>query len=257
MPFSPSLIAGATSPLGWAALGVSAVGGIASGIGAVVDGINQRNANMSEASYNIGQLDLQLDRLWESFRENQAQLETSLDQTLDANNQNIWALGVSQQNNLRISAVSNTENQALMYANLASVKQEGRQAVGNAVQTAAVSGFRNTGSVSGTVIAAEEEASEAYDVAYRQIQLSAYQGFMQAANDYFSANVQLEGYRESSRNAQENFSLQSSMLKSQYQYDKTRTEAERNYWQGIYDSNNLSGWDAFWTGVGDFFGGFF
>lgn len=249
------LLASATTPLGWTAFGISAVAGTLNGIGNVLQGQREVEARKAEAQYNIEQLGAQLDRLLESFNENQEQLDASLDQTIDANNQGLWATQLSQGINAQLSSKSNASNQALMYAQLASMQRQNRQSVGSAIQTVATSGFRNTeGSSAGNVIRETERAAdESYNQALEQIRLSAYGSYLQASSDYFSANVQIESYKESTRNAKENYSLQSAALSSQYEYDKMRTEAEREYWQGVYDSAEYT----FWDGLGDFFGGFF
>ena len=229
-------------------LGLQAAGAILGFAGNLKSGKEQRAANRAEASYNIEQLENQLDRLLEQFNENQEQLETALDQTIEGNNQSMWAADISQQNNLEIAGASNEQKQALQYAQLASIQRQGSQSVGATVQSVSTSGFRNTGSAMNIVNETERSAREAYDQAYQQIQLSAYQSFMQAANDYFSANVTIEQYRESSRNAEENFDLQSEALLSQYEYDKERTEAEISYWQGVKKANKKKWYDnlIFW-----------
>ena len=153
--------------------------------------------------------------------------------------------------NLAVASVSNTENQALMYAQLASLQRQNIQTVDSTVQSVATSGFRNTGSGANAINEASRRAAESYDQNLRTVQLSAYQNYMQAANDYFSSNIQIEGYRASSRNAQENYSLQRDMLESQYAYDREVTRGEIGYWEGIRDNSNY----GFWDGVADFFSG--
>ena len=201
---------------------------------------SQYKANAAEAKYNISQLDLQLDRLLEEFNENQDSLEFSLGSTLRSNAQGLRTTATAQANALTTASTANTANQALMYANLAAVQRQGMLSVGSAVMGAATSGFRNTGSVAANVSTAREEASRAYDQTRQQVMISSYQSYMQAANDYFSSNAQLEAYRQSSRNAQVDFSLKSSALQNQYEYNKKRTEAEKEYWEGVKDSNETA-----------------
>lgn len=235
----------------WWSFGISTGASILGGIGNVIQGRRQMEAQRAEANYNIDQLGLQFDRLEESYNENQRQLEQSLSQTLSQNNQNIWSTERAQQNNLAVASVSNTENQALMYASLASLQRQNMATVDSTVQSVASSGFRNTGSGANVINEAGRRASESYNQNLRATQLSAYQNYMQAANDYFSSNIQIEGYRASSRNAQENYSLQREMLESQYAYDREVTSGEIGYWEGIRDNSNY----GFWDGVADFFSG--
>ena len=226
--------------------------GIFRGFGNMIRGAQEAEAQRAEAGYNLAQLDLQYNRLEDTFRENQLKLQESLDQALDQNQQGIWATEIAQRNNLITSSVSNAENQDIMYTELASLQRQNLQSVGSAEQMVATSGFRNTGSGANAIHETERVAGETYDQARRQIQLSAYQGYMQAADAYFSANIQLEGYRESSRNALTNFDIQSSMLESQYNYDREVTSGEIGYWQAVYDNSNYT----FLDGLADFFGGF-
>lgn len=235
----------------WVSLGVSLGANIVGGIGNITQGRKQAEAQKAEAEYNLDQLGIQYGRLEETYIENQRQLSSSLEQTLDQNNRGIWAAERTQQSNLATASVSNTENQALMYAQLASLQRENIQTVDSTVQSVATSGFRNTGSGANAINEASRRAAESYDQNLRTIRVSAYQNYMQAANDYFSSNIQIEGYRASSRDARENYSLRKSMLDSQYAYDREVTRGEIGYWEGVRDNSDYT----FWDGLADFFGG--
>ena len=232
---------------------VNTLGGLAGGIGGIISGHQQAMAQRAEAQMNIDNLDLELDRLLETFNEGQRELEASLDQSISAGNQGIWAVSTSQANSLRTSSVSNQQNQESLFEQLAEVQRQGMQAEGAAVQTAAVSGFRDSGTVGSNIDAARRASARSYETARGQVQLSAYQGYMKAAEDYFSSNVQIESYRESIRNARETFSLRSNALRSQYDYQKRQAQNQREYWEGVYDESDYT----FWDGVADFFGGAF
>ena len=242
------------SALGWTQFALDIAGGFVRGTGSYIQKQNQYSANMAEASYNIKQLDLQLGRLLETYNENQAQLDTTLKQTLSQNNQALYVTSVAQKNAATTASNANVANQENLYLQLATLQRQNLQSVGSAVSAAARSGFRDSGSNRNIIEETERTADESYEQARNQITLSAYTSFEQAASDYFSANVQMESYRESSRNANENYRLQSSMLTSEYRYNKQRTEAERSYWQGVYESNKHAKND-FWQGVVDFFSG--
>ena len=232
---------------------VNTLGSLAGGIGGVVSGYQQAQAQRSEAQMNIDNLDMELDRLLETYNENQKELEASLDQSISAGNQGIWATSVAQGNALRTSSASNAQNQASLYEQLAEVQRQGMQSEGVAVQTAAVSGFRDSGTVRSNIDATRRASARSYETARGQVQLSAYQGYMKAAEDYFSSNVQIESYRESMRNARENYSLRTDALKSQYDYQKKQAQNQKEYWEGVYDESEYT----FWDGVADFFGGAF
>ena len=240
--------------LGAIQLATNVVGGILGGVANYQQKQNEYEANIANANYNIGQLQLQKENLFDTYENNQAQLKADLSSTLRENNQGIYATTVAQKTNASTAAHSNTENQRQMYQELASLQREGMTSVGSAVSTAAQSGFRNTGSNRNLIREAQRASDTAYESARRNIQLSAYAGFQQAASDYFSANVQLEAYRQSNRNARESFSLKSSALTTEYRYNTERIEGEIGYWEGVRDSNEFAKND-FWTGLGNFFAG--
>lgn len=234
-------------------VGLKVLTGTFKGVGNVIRGAQEAEAQKAEANYNLDQLDLQFDRLGETLKENQDQLSASLADTLQQNSQGIFSASVAQQNSLRSSAVSNTENQAIMYAQLAAIQRQNLQSIGSAEQAVATSGFRATGSGANAIDETRRVAEETYDTSRRQVQLSAYESYMQAADAYFSGNVQIEAYKEASRDAQANYDIQSSMLESQYKYDKAVLKGEIGYWEGVRDESNYTFGDF----LGDFLGGFF
>lgn len=238
--------------LGWITLGLNAVVGAARGTGNVISGKRQAAANRAEANYNLDQLGLKSDYLEQNYNDNQEKLLADLDAALDEGTQGIWSTTVAQRNNMSLAATTNTENQSIAYAQLASLQRENSRTVGSTVSAVAGSGFRNTGSGANAIAEAERDAERSYELQRRSIQLSAYQGYMQAANDYFSANVQIEGYRESMRNAQSSYDLEKKMLDSQYAYENEVLQGEIGYWEGVRDNSDYTWGDFF----GDFFGGF-
>ena len=238
--------------LGFLAFGAS----LLNAAGQAVNSVKKSEETISNANYQLGQLELKGQRLDENYAENQESLLASLDQALDAGTQGIWSATVAQRNNMSLAATTNTENQSIAYAQLASLQRQNSRAVGSTVQTVATSGFRNTGSGANAIAESEKEAQRSYDTQRRQIQLSAYEGYMQAANDYFSANVQIEGYRESMRNAQDDYDLKSSMLESQYNYEMEVLQGEQGYWEGIRDeAEKNKGKNAAGAFLGGLFGG--
>ena len=239
----------------WISAIFNPVGSILRGWGTAESKRQQYQANAAEAEYQIDSLNDQLDRLLVEFNENQQSLETSLGNSLREGSQGVRTTQMAQSTALATAGQSNAASQAQLYAQLAGVQRQGMLSVGSAVMGAATSGFRNTGSVSSTIEYQKREAERNYDLTAGQIMLSSYQSYMQAASDYFSANVQIESYRESMRNAEKDFSLKSSALQSLYDYNKARTEAEKEYWQGVYDSNSDAA-DSGWQYFLDFIGGF-
>ena len=219
-------------------------------------GAAEHEAKKDELKYNIELLGQQINALDTTYNNNVDQLEASRDQAIASNNFNIAITGKEQKEQANMAAVANVESQSLMYDELQTLQEQGLVSVGSAVNTAATSGFRNTegSSVDIAINAVEEEAERSYETQKRKVQLSSYQSYMAAASDYFSANVQMEGYRQAIRNTNEDFSLKYKALTDEYENNRTLLEAQQANYQAEYDSMGDYG---FWDGVRDFFGGLF
>lgn len=229
--------------------GLSFIGG---GIGRVSNYRKQREAAVAEAQYNQGLLKNEMAYLEASTANEKRSLSETLAQTLMGNAQGAWATGRQQIENAQAAAVASITTQQNLYGELADIQRQGMQAVGQQNAAASVSGFRNTGSIAGRTAQTAEEASRSYERALSNVQLSAYQSYMQAADSYFNANVQLEAYRQSSVDAKTNYATRLDALNAEFTYNENRINAEMGYWAGIEEAN--TGYDP-WGEFLAFFGG--
>ena len=110
-------------------------------------------------------------------------------------NRNIGWTREDQSRSANLASNLNTSNQALMYAQLSELLAQGEQAEGQAIQTVATSGFRNTGSARNIVTETRRQASYQEDVSRRQIQLNAAQSYAQAGEAYLSADRKVADYQ--------------------------------------------------------------
>ena len=189
-----------------------------------------------------------------SYELSQRDLSENLNQTLREGNQGIYVTTVQQQSNAHASASINSENQDLMYAELADLQEQLRGQVGSVISNAAGSGFRNTEgtTTAGLISDAEATAQEQYSRQLRAVQLSAYENYVSAANDYFSSNVQLENYRRAIANAQNTFDIKSEQLELDYTSNYNDLNDTYNYYKGLYDNSTWGaeeGWAAFLGGL--------
>lgn len=229
--------------------GVSFIGG---GIARAVNYNKQREANKAEAEYNLGLLENELTYLKTSTANEERSLSETLAQTLMGNAQAAWATGRQQIENAQAAAVASITTQQNLYGELADIQRQGMQAVGQQNAAASVSGFRNTGSIAGRTAQTAEQAARSYRRALSNVQLSAFQSYMQAADSYFNANVQLEAYRQSSVDARTNYDTRLEALNAEFTYNQNRISAETGYWEGVYKANEH--W-SFGDALAAFFGG--
>ena len=233
-------------------LGAMILGGLAKGTANYFNKEAEYKAQKAEYKRQYEIATRKLSELEVSYNLQQEDLSESLKQTKIEANQGIYTTGIAQAQNARSSAYINVENQSLMYNELADIQREGIQAVGSAVSSAAGSGFRNSegSSVANVIEETETSAGRRYETSRRQIQLSSYQSYMQAANDYFSANVQLENYRQAIANAENTFDIKSRQLTADYTSQKNDLTDTQSYYKSMYENTNWDAWKGFLAFVG-------
>ena len=238
----------------WITLGIDVGSRLINGIMAGANSQANFNAQRNELVYNVETLGAQIEGLDLNYDNSVAELTANRDQTIAANNLSLAITGRTQKEQADIASISNVVSQQSLYEQLRGTQEEGLYAIDAAVANAASSGFRNSaGSSTNRVIGATERSvARTYDTQRRQVQLSAYQGYMEAANNYFSANAQMESLRMSNRNANENFRLQLKSLTDEYENNSALLSAEQARYQTQVDELGEWNWGI---GVLDFLSG--
>lgn len=241
-------------PIDWVSAGISMGKSLVGGITNIFDAQAEHNATLAELRNQIDLLNYQSDALVESTDRTAAELNLSLGQAINSNNYNLGISKKQQQENAEIASIAAVFSSGQMYDQLADLQRENASAIGSAVQGAAVSGFRRTaGTTTGALVTeTERRASENYDRALENIKMSAFETFYRASNDYFSANVQQEVYRQAIRDAEASTSLKLENLYAERDSQLGLYEAQREQAQGQIDAMGEFG---FWDGVLAFLGG--
>ena len=170
---------------------VGAVAGLLQAGANIWKNVNQYNEDLEEIGKSKDNLkstyDLQVKNLREANKDRNAQLDTQIAQTT----------AIQQQSLKQASSNIAVQNQ-LMAAQMAELRIQGSQQEGQAVQNAAVSGFR--GDMEGSLGAATRETNRAVSRAIKQAGLQAnlnrMQSYNQAVNNYTSADYQKALYVE-------------------------------------------------------------
>lgn len=224
------------------------------GIMGAVNSESNHNAQRNELAFQVEQLGAQIDSLDTSYRDNLNQLTADRDETIASNNYNLAVTGRNQQDQANLAAIANVASSQNAYEQLRDTQLAGLSSIASAEQSVAVSGFRNTGTNAAVVNEATRTAGRVYETQRRNVQLSAYQNYMEAANDYFSANIQMEGYRQNIRNANRNYGLSFDALTNEYNSNREMLSAQQEYYQAQYDA--MGEWTPL-IGLRDFFVGMF
>lgn len=224
-------------------------------VGGIMGAVNSKSnheAQRNELAFQVEQLGAQIDSLEASYRDNLNQLVADRDETIASNNYNLAVVGRNQQEQANLAAIANVASSRNAYEQLRDTQLAGLSSIASAEQNAAVSGFRNTGTNAAAVNEAIRTAGRVYETQRRNVQLSSYQNYMEAANDYFSANIQMEGYRQNIRNANRNYGLSFEALTSEYNANRDILSAQQENYQAQYDA--MGEWNG-WIGLRDFFAG--
>lgn len=225
------------------------------GIVAAANSKSNFEAQKSQLIYNRDQVQAQLDALLTEYNNSLAGLELDLSQSLSEYNAGIWSTERAQAVGLSSAATLGTANNAEQYAQLAELNRNNRQAVGTAVQSVATSGFRATGSGGNVIRETQRRADSNYERAATNARLSAYSSYMDAANNYFSANVQLEDYRRGMRDAKASYEQNLKTLEANKNAQENVLQGQISYYQGQIEG--MGEWEWFDEGIRDFFGGMF
>lgn len=242
-------------PIDWVSAGIQIGSSLIGGISNAVNSKAEHEATLAELRNQIDLLNYQSDALVESTDRTAAELNLSLGQAINSNNYNLGISKKQQEENAEIASIAAVFSSGQMYDQLADLQRENLSAIGSSVQGAAVSGFRRTaGTTTGALITeTERRADENYARALENIKMSAFETFYKASNDYFSANVQQEVYRQAIRDAEASTALKLENLYAERDSQLGLYEAQKEQAQGQIDA--MGEWEWWDEGILSFLGG--
>ena len=243
-------------------LGVaSLVTGLVSGGVKIASGIANRNAQEAEKK-------LQLERQQEQLKTAQSNLKESYDlsirqseaQTKEANAMLDLQAGqteAARDMNLKTAGRSTELQDRVAASQIAGLQVEASQKEGQAVQSAAVSGFRNAGSVLNNIRGTSESNQRAVKQAMLQRELARYSDYSSARASFLNAENQLTLYREQIKNNESELARYKEKAEVTYRQQKEELDRESKSLQEDEDFMNSSTYK--WArGLGyasDIFGG--
>ena len=177
-------------------------------------------------------------RYREETRDRNEYIQTQISQT-----------AATQEQSLKQASSSMAVQNQLLAAQMAEIRIQGSQQEGQAVQAAAVSGFR--GDMGGSLGAGTRETNRAISRAIMQANLKAKlnreQSYYQAVNNYTNADYQKALYAQQQRMNENELQRNLAALKTDYDYKDVQSWKEYDY---------RTGWGRFWSylGVGVDFG---
>lgn len=236
--------------------GFNLLPGIVSGIVAATQSKSNFNAQKNQLIYNRNLLQEQQRGLKTDYENSLTDLTTQRDQAISGANYNIGITSRQQSEQAQLAAVANITTQGLLYEQLQAIQEEGISGVGSATAAVAGSGFRASAgtSSSGVIAQTAEAASRNYENQKTQVDLSAFQMFYEASNNYFSANAQIESYKQTIRNTKTNFKNQYKSLTDSYNTQNNLLTAQIENYQGQIDE--MGDWNVL-IGIRDFFSALF
>lgn len=218
----------ATTTMAIISAGVNLAGALASG-----------HANEIKQFNQIAQ---QKDDLDTNYKQSKLELETEYNQSKNSLNYNIGYINILRNQNANTAAFSNAKNNQFMYEDLSQMLEEVVGSQGQAVQNAAMTGFRNTKDTTQQKALSEVEEAKLYQIerAVETVKLNSAQSFAAASENYFNATAQLEQYRTNLSNLEVNYKNASTSLLNQYnqnmaELDRARAEADYTFWEVMLD----------------------
>lgn len=224
-------------PLGWLAIGESAIKAFVTPWLNKADSDNALEKIGSETDSDTTTLYGQLNK---SYEQSKLELQTEFNQKNKALNNAISYTTSTRNTNAAFASQANTKSNQFMYEDLSMMLEEVVGNQGQAVQNAAMTGFRNTGTQAKTLSEVEEAKQYQIDRAIETLKLNSAQSFAAASENYFSATSQIEQYRVEISNLKESLEVAKKGLKLDYDIKKQELanaaeEAKYEWWEGVLD----------------------
>jgi hypothetical protein len=160
--------------------------GITKGILSVANRWSERQDKIDSLNDQTKQLKTERNNLTTNYNAEKAAGEKVIANTLN-----------NRDTSLNQSASSRVQQDALAQQQMATIAVQASEAEGQAVNQAAQSGFRNTGSNTNGSENAKQSGEEAMAQAKAQVSLSRFQDYSSAKNSYTSATQQIDSYKDS------------------------------------------------------------
>lgn len=190
----------------------------------------------------IKEINQQKTDLTTNYTQSKLELDTQYKQTKNDINYNIGYTSKLRSQNANIASQGNVKNNQFMYEDLSMMLEEVVGSQGQAVQNAAMTGFRNTEGTTQQKALSEVEEAKLYQIerAVETVNLNAAQSFAAASENYFNATAQLEQYRTNLSNLEANYKNASASLLNQYnqnmaELDRAIAEADYTFLEVMLD----------------------
>ena len=228
---------GGIGALGWLAIGESVIKAFVTPWLNKADSDNALEKIGSETDSDTTTLYGQLNK---SYEQSKLELQTEFNQKNKALNNAIGYTTSARNTNANFASQSNTKSNQFMYEDLSMMLEDVAGSQGQAVQNAAMTGFRNTGTQAKALSEVEEAKQYQIDRAIETLKLNAAQSFAAASENYFSATSQIEQYRVEIGNLKESLEVAKKGLKLDYEIKKQELaeaaeEAKYEWWEGVLD----------------------
>lgn len=203
--------------------------------GALASGIANEKKQFRE-------IDAQKEQLTENYNQSKLELDNQYKQSKNDINYNIGYTSKLRSQNANLASQGNVKNNQFMYEDLSMMLEDVVGSQGQAVQNAAMTGFRNTEGTTQQKALSEVEEAKQYQIdrAVETLKLNSAQSFAAASENYFSATAQIEQYRNNLSNLETNYKNATQSLLNQYnqqnaELDRARDEADYKFWEVLLD----------------------
>lgn len=216
--------------LAGAMLAIGAIGGMAKGLVNATSSEIQYQEQIKELQQKSADLNTSMQNATASYNLSVKQAKESAADTIGSYNANIADVTTSRDIALKQGAGTIEQQNAIYNEQLAEVQIAASEAQGQNIQSASMSGFRNSGSTMNATTRSDLAYGRSLKQTEAQRTLSLNQSYQSALNSYTSANMQISGYKRQIQYAQNELSrnLESYDLQYKQNMNSLNTQLSRN-----------------------------
>lgn len=236
-------------------------GGLLAGGLSIASSVSKRNAQNKETKRQLDQqaenLRIAQNNLTDSYNLNMRQAEEQVKQANDMINLQAGQTEAARDLGVQVAGRSTELADRVAASQIATLQVEASQNQGQAVQSVALSGFRNTGSVLNIISDVSSKAQGAIRQALLQRSTSRFSDYASARNNYLNANNQLALYQQQVQNNEAELGRTKERYTLTYNQQKEQLAREARNVQSDQDFMNSSTY-RWMQGIGyasDIFGG--